>query len=133
MKALVRLASLPSRPTAVMCSNDLTAIGVMREAYDYGISIPNELSVIGFDDIQGAAFHNPSLTTIRQPLHEMGIVAARILLQRIRGQATFPDLVPIYETFAPRVFSLTSALRMIASEISFIDLRFWRLCLCKAR
>jgi DNA-binding LacI/PurR family transcriptional regulator len=51
---------------------------------------------MGFDDIQGAAFHNPSLTTIRQPLHQMGTTAARILLQRIRGQATFPDFVPIH-------------------------------------
>ena len=50
---------------------------------------------MGFDDIEGAAFHNPRLTTIRQPLHEMGIVAARILLQRIRGRETFPNSVPI--------------------------------------
>jgi len=50
---------------------------------------------VGFDDIQSAAYHNPSLTTIRQPVIQMGQVAARILLQRIRGQATFPDSVPI--------------------------------------
>ena len=49
-----------------------------------------------FDDIQSAAFHNPSLTTIRQPLAQMGTTAARILLQRIRGQATFPDFVSIH-------------------------------------
>ena len=52
--------------------------------------------MVGFDDIQGASYHNPSLTTIRQPLQQMGVVAARILLQRIRGQATFPDTVPIH-------------------------------------
>ena len=57
---------------------------------------PTDVSVVGFDDIQSAAFHNPSLTTIRQPLAQMGKVAARILLQRIRGQATFPDVVPIH-------------------------------------
>ena len=51
---------------------------------------------MGFDDIEGAAFHHPSLTTIRQPLRQIGIVAARILLQRIRGQASFPDIVPIH-------------------------------------
>ena len=63
---------------------------------NHGLSVPEDVSVVGFDDIQGAAFHNPSLTTIRQPLHEMGAVAARILLQRIRGQASFPDVVPIH-------------------------------------
>ncbi len=63
---------------------------------NHGLRVPEDISVVGFDDIQGAAFHNPSLTTIRQPLHEMGMVAARILLQRIRGQATFPDIVPIH-------------------------------------
>jgi LacI family transcriptional regulator len=62
---------------------------------DHGLRAPQDVSVVGFDDIQSAAYHNPSLTTIRQPLSQMGTVAARILLQRIRGQATFPDAVPI--------------------------------------
>jgi len=53
------------------------------------------VSVVGFDDLESAAYHNPSLTTIRQPLRQMGAVASRILLQRIRGQAVFPDAVPI--------------------------------------
>ena len=66
-----------------------------RSAWTIGCACPEDVSVVGFDDIQGAAFHNPSLTTIRQPLARMGHVAARILLQRIRGQATFPDMVPI--------------------------------------
>ncbi len=82
--------------TALVCYNDISAIGAIRAFMNQGLRVPEDISVIGFDDIQGAAFHNPSLTTIRQPLHEMGAVAARILLQRIRGQATFPDLVPIH-------------------------------------
>ncbi len=57
--------------------------------------MPEDVSVVGFDDIRSAAFYNPSLTTIRQPLNQMGIVAARILLQRIRGQETVPDTVHI--------------------------------------
>ena len=57
--------------------------------------VPDDISVVGFDDVQGAAFHNPSLTTIRQPLHEMGTVAARTLLQRVRGEATDPYVAPI--------------------------------------
>jgi len=62
---------------------------------DRGLKVPQDVSVVGFDDIESAAYNNPSLTTIRQPLNQMGEVAARILLQRIRGQAAFPDAVPI--------------------------------------
>lgn len=82
--------------TALVSYNDIAAIGAIRALMNHGQRVPEDVSVVGFDDIQGAAFHNPSLTTIRQPLHEMGAVAARILLQRIRGQASFPDLVPIH-------------------------------------
>ncbi len=81
--------------TAMVCYNDISAIGAVRACRDHGLQVPGDISIVGFDDIQGAAFHNPSLTTIRQPLNQMGKVAARILLQRIRGQASFPDIVPI--------------------------------------
>ena len=82
--------------TALVAFNDFSAIGAIRAFMNHGHRVPEDISVVGFDDIQGAAFHNPSLTTIRQPLQQMGAVAARILLQRIRGQATFPDVVPIH-------------------------------------
>ena len=82
--------------TAIVCYNDVAAIGAIRALINHGLQVPNDVSIIGFDDIQGAAFHNPSLTTIRQPLLQMGSTAARILLQRIRSQATFPDVVPIH-------------------------------------
>lgn len=82
--------------TAMICYNDISAIGAIRACMNHGIKVPEDVSVVGFDDIESAAFHNPSLTTIRQPLNQMGTVSARILLQRIRGQATFPDVVPIH-------------------------------------
>lgn len=82
--------------TAVVAFNDIAAIGAIRAFMNHGLRVPEDISVVGFDDIQGAAFHNPSLTTIRQPLNEMGAVASRVLLQRIRGQATFPDVIPIH-------------------------------------
>jgi LacI family transcriptional regulator len=82
--------------TALVAFNDIAAIGAIRALMNHGWRVPDDVSVVGFDDIQGAAFHNPSLTTIRQPLRQMGVVAARILLQRIRGQASFPDVVPIH-------------------------------------
>lgn len=82
--------------TALVAYNDIAAIGAIRALMNHGLRVPEDVSVVGFDDIQGAAFHNPSLTTIRQPLRQMGIVAARVLLQRIRAQASFPDVIPIH-------------------------------------
>jgi LacI family transcriptional regulator len=81
--------------TALVCFNDLAAIGAIRAFKDHGLRVPEDVSVIGFDDIESAVYHNPSLTTIRQPLSRMGLVAARTLLERIRGQQTVTDAVPI--------------------------------------
>ena len=81
--------------TAVVCYNDVGAIGTIRALIDRGIRVPEDVSVVGFDDIESAAFHNPRLTTIHQSLNQMGIEAARILLQRIRGQAEFPEPVAV--------------------------------------
>lgn len=80
MKALAYLAGLKRRPTAVMCSNDMTAIGVMREAYEKGILIPQDLSVIGFDDIRLAQFIIPPLTTIQMSQAELARMAFKALL-----------------------------------------------------
>jgi LacI family transcriptional regulator len=81
--------------TALVCFDDLAAIGAIRAFMDHGLRVPEDISVVGFDDIQSASYHNPSLTTIRQPLKQMGLTAARILLQRIRGEATIPHAVSI--------------------------------------
>jgi DNA-binding LacI/PurR family transcriptional regulator len=81
--------------TALVSYNDIAAIGAIRSLRDHGLRVPEDVSVVGFDDIQGAAYHTPSLTTIRQPLNNMGNKAARILLERIRGAREFPDEVPI--------------------------------------
>ncbi len=88
--------------TALICYNDMSAIGATRALANRGLRVPHDVSVVGFDDIEGASFHNPSLTTIRQPLMEMGQVAARILLQRIRGLASFPEVVPIHPSLVIR-------------------------------
>jgi len=81
--------------TALICYNDEAAFGAIRAFADHGLRVPRDISVVGFDDIHSAAFYNPSLTTVRQPLNHMGIVAARTLLRRIRGQEPFPDFVPV--------------------------------------
>jgi LacI family transcriptional regulator len=69
--------------TALFCFNDIAALGAIRALKDAGLSVPGDVSVVGFDDIQSAAFSTPSLTTVRQPLFEMGQRAAQILLERI--------------------------------------------------
>ena len=78
--------------TAVFCFNDIAAIGAIRALKDAGRSVPEDVSVVGFDDIQSAAFTTPSLTTVRQPLMEMGKRGAQILLDRIANrEKQFPS------------------------------------------
>jgi DNA-binding LacI/PurR family transcriptional regulator len=95
------------RFTAIVSFNDMAAIGAIRALRDANLRVPEDVSVIGFDDIQMAAFHIPRLTTIRQPLQSMGEIAARILLQRLQGFKDYPAefAVPpeliIRETSAP--------------------------------
>lgn len=78
--------------TAIFCFNDISAIGVIRAIYDAGLSVPDDISVIGFDDIMSAAYHKPSLTTVRQPLRDMGREGAQILLDMIANPDNqFPE------------------------------------------
>jgi LacI family transcriptional regulator len=72
--------------TALFSFNDISAIGAIRALREGGLRVPEDVSVIGFDDIQSAAFQNPNLTTIRQPLREMGMSAAETLLKRITAK-----------------------------------------------
>ncbi len=80
------------RFTAVVCFNDVSAMGTVRALHDCGLRVPEDVSVIGYDDIQAASYHVPSLTTIRQPLRKMGRIAARTLLDRLGG-AKAPGLL----------------------------------------
>jgi DNA-binding LacI/PurR family transcriptional regulator len=78
--------------TAIFCFNDIAAIGAIRAIVDTGLRCPEDISVVGFDDITSAAFHTPSLTTIRQPLRRMGEMAAQLLLKRIQNpKEAYPD------------------------------------------
>lgn len=69
--------------TAIFCFNDIAAIGAIRALWDAGLAVPGDVSVVGFDDIQSAAYSTPSLTTVRQPLMKMGQRGAQVLLERI--------------------------------------------------
>ena len=73
--------------TALFAYNDISAIGSIRAFQERGLRVPHDVSVMGFDDIPGAMFQTPSLTTVRQPLNRMGEVAAQTLLERIEGKA----------------------------------------------
>ena len=81
--------------TALFAYNDISALGAMRAFQEAGLRVPQDISVIGFDDIQGAAFSNPGLTTVRQPLADMGRLAAQALLSRIEGATDGPAEIPI--------------------------------------
>src|SRR6266704_7175426 len=76
--------------TALFAFNDISAIGAIQALREAGRQIPNDVSVVGFDDIQSAAFQNPALTTVRQPLREMGMLAAETLLRRIAAPPEAP-------------------------------------------
>jgi DNA-binding LacI/PurR family transcriptional regulator len=86
--ATQRLLSLPEPPTAIFAGNDAMAMTAMEAAQDRGLSVPHDLSIIGFDDVPTAPMTRPALTTIRQPLLEIGEQAARLLASRIEDQST---------------------------------------------
>jgi DNA-binding LacI/PurR family transcriptional regulator len=90
MRALVQLAGLPQRPTAVLCSNDMTAVGVMREAYECGIVIPRDLSLVGFDDIRLSQFTTPPLTTVQMSQTLLAEYAFQALRRAVEGTSAGP-------------------------------------------
>jgi LacI family transcriptional regulator len=87
------LLTLPERPTAIFASNDAMAFGVMNAGREIGLRIPEDLSVVGFDDIAEALSVYPPLTTVRQPLDQMGRTAARMLLRAIENLGTPPQRI----------------------------------------
>jgi LacI family transcriptional regulator len=84
-EAIASLLALEEPPTAVFCASDLMALGVLRGAAAAGVSVPEQLSVIGFDDIMVATHSDPPLTTLRQDKHGLGVATAEALLERIEG------------------------------------------------
>ncbi len=91
-----RLLEAGSRFTALCAFNDISAIGAVRAFRDAGLRVPEDVSVVGFDDIQAAAYLTPRLTTVRQPLRQMGEMAAKQLLLRISdGNGKAPTLISL--------------------------------------
>ncbi|WP_262297929.1 LacI family DNA-binding transcriptional regulator [Microvirga sesbaniae] len=80
------LVAQTTRPTAVFCTSDQMAIGLMRTVFSAGLKVPDDISVAGFDDIEFAAVAEPSLTTIHQPRRELGQAAASALIDLLQGR-----------------------------------------------
>ncbi len=108
-EATKRLLASKQNFTALFAFNDISAIGAIRALREAGSRVPQDVSVVGFDDIESAAYQNPALTTVRQPLRKMGRIAAEILLRRItrvrskgnRETMVEPELI-VRETTCPR-------------------------------
>jgi len=88
--------------TALFAYNDISAMGSIRAFQEAGLRVPDDLSVVGFDDIQSAAYINPPLTTVRQPLQKMGEIAARTMIDRIEGRVKYVAEITIEPEFVVR-------------------------------
>ena len=93
IRVLPELTKLAEPPTAVMCSNDMTAIGVMRQAYDNGIDVPRDLSIVGFDDIRLTQFTIPPLTTVQMSQVDLARLAFRALIDEVECQNSYEYLL----------------------------------------
>ena len=89
------LLDLPEPPTAIFASNDVMAMGVLDAVRNKGLRVPEDISVIGFDDIPQASLIKPGLTTINQPLEKMGRVATQILLDMLENQGKEPKRIEL--------------------------------------
>jgi DNA-binding LacI/PurR family transcriptional regulator len=87
------LLGAPPRPTATFCYNDMTAMGVLRAAKEVGLAVPDDLSIIGYDDIAAAAYLDPPLTTVAQFKYTLGQKAMHMALDLIQGQENVQDVV----------------------------------------
>jgi DNA-binding LacI/PurR family transcriptional regulator len=84
-QAMEQLLSLRHPPTAVFCYNDMSALGALRALYGHGIKVPDDLSLVGFDDLAIASYTSPLLTTVGQPKQQMGSMAMEMMLKLLSG------------------------------------------------
>jgi LacI family transcriptional regulator len=109
------MLDLPDRPTAIFAGSDEVALGILEAARARGLRVPEDLSVVGFDDTEVARLASPPLTTVKQPLREMGAVALRTALQLAAGEKVDSHHVELATTLiirssaAPHQYSLPKA------------------------
>ena len=106
-EAARELLDLPTPPTAIFAASDATALGAMDAVKDRGLRVPQDISVVGFDDIAAASQSHPALTTVRHPIHNMSGSALRLLAGALAGEAVhstvldYPSELVVRETTAP--------------------------------
>jgi DNA-binding LacI/PurR family transcriptional regulator len=110
-EAAKRLLAAHKPFTALFAFNDISAMGAIRAFREAGLLVPEDVSVVGFDDIQSAAYQNPGLTTVRQPLREMGRIAAETVLRRIKRPGM--DLHGAERTVEPRLIVRETTCRVV--------------------
>lgn len=96
-EAANQLLSMDVPPTAIFAFNDLMAVGALSNALERGLVVPDDLSLVGFDDVRPALYANPPLTTVRQPKHEIGVLATQMLLERML-EPTLPPRTRVLDT-----------------------------------
>lgn len=101
-QALKSMSEKGALPTAIFVSNDMMAMGVINAANELGIRVPEDLSVIGYDDIHIAKFMSPSLTTIHQPKYRLGQAAVETLLRRLDDKLADSEIVQLEPTLVAR-------------------------------
>jgi len=110
-----QLLQNPSRPTAIFASNDLMALGAMEAIREFGLNIPQDISLVGFDDIPQAEMAHPRLTTVRQPLEQMGRVAVNLLIEQIEN-AESSERTPRRVTLATRFVERESCQPIVSDD-----------------
>ena len=97
-----RLLTYQPRPTAVFAANDLMAIGAMRAVDEAGLRVPHDISIVGVDDIEVAAFQTPPLTTIRQSFTQLATFGVQLLLEILAGKELTQSQIVIEPTLIVR-------------------------------
>lgn len=95
LEATRQLLALPEPPTAIFCANDDMAFGALQAAVELGLKVPDDVSIAGFDDVPSAAAVTPRLTTVRQPLEDIGIRAVDELVAMIGGRPAGPSKIEL--------------------------------------
>ncbi len=109
IKAADRLLTAPQPPTAILCYNDMTALGVINGLKQKGYEVPRDVSVVGFDDLEISAQYYPSLTSVRQPIFDLGQKAANMLFGLLQGRQDLvqerlePELIVRASTAPPKM------------------------------
>jgi len=86
----MQLLTRSDRPTAIFCTNNMMALGALAAIQEIGLACPEDISLLGFDDFYWATLLRPRLTVVRQPAREVGMIAARILIDHIEGRPSIP-------------------------------------------